>query len=331
MQSSNTENIIVKVLSESNMEGMILQTPNSLGRYANIEFVFDDRIECDYVVVINQVLEKTVVYCDPQNVWALMMEPSIDGFFDFTRYGHNQYGKVFTTNKQNADSKYVQSHIMTPWHTGRSYDTLLNHELGKKEKMMSCVSSNKSFLPGHKKRIDFVNKLKEADLGIDFYGRGTNPIEDKWQALYPYKFSLAIENSSSPDYWTEKLSDCFMAYTIPIYYGCTNIDNYFPPGSVLKIDINNPAYSIKVIKEAVQNNYYEKNFDALIEARNRYLSEYHFFPCLVNHILKDIQSSNNKSGQKQAVCIQPMKRSLFHRFKSFYQRLNSNLQKTEIN
>ena len=149
MQSSNTENIIVKVLSESNMEGMILQTPNSLGRYANIEFVFDDRIECDYVVVINQVLEKTVVYCDPQNVWALMMEPSIDGFFDFTRYGHNQYGKVFTTNKQNADSKYVQSHIMTPWHTGRSYDTLLNHELGKKEKMMSCVSSNKSFLPGH--------------------------------------------------------------------------------------------------------------------------------------------------------------------------------------
>jgi hypothetical protein len=205
-------------------------------------------------VVINQVLEKTDVYCDPQNVWALMMEPSIDGFFDFTRYGHEQYGKVFTTNKLNPDSKYVQSHNMTPWYTGKSYDTLLNHEVGKKEKMISCVSSNKSFLPGHKKRIDFVNKLKEADLGIDFYGRGTNPIEDKWLALYPYKFSLAIENSSSPDYWTEKLSDCLMAYTIPIYYGCTNIDKYFPPGSVLKIDINNPAHSIKVIKEA----HYEK-------------------------------------------------------------------------
>ena len=29
-------------------------------------------------------------------------------------------------------------------------------------------------------------------------------------------------------YWTEKLSDAFLARTIPIYIGCDNIRDYFP-------------------------------------------------------------------------------------------------------
>ena len=40
-------------------------------------------------------------------------------------------------------------------------------------------------------------------------------------------FHIAIENTSIKDYFSEKLLDCFQSKTVPIYYGCTNIGDYF--------------------------------------------------------------------------------------------------------
>jgi hypothetical protein len=305
MTGNTSKKIIVKVLSVVNLPYLLEQSPKGEGIYGDVQFVFDDRKECDYVVIKNRLIEKHDVICDPNNVWAIMMEPPIGGFFDFTLFGHDQYAKVFRTINDNADPKYIKSHIMTYWYMHIDYDTVIDHKVGDKAKMISCVSSNKSFLPGHKKRLNFVKQLIDADLGIDYYGRGINPIENKWDALYPYKFSIAIENSSMPDYWTEKISDCFMAYTIPIYYGCTNIDEYFPAGSFLKIDINDIAGSIKKIKEAISGDYYEKNFNALIEARNLYLTKYHLFPCVADLINKDMQVRKNEINNPRVISLLP--------------------------
>ena len=40
-------------------------------------------------------------------------------------------------------------------------------------------------------------------------------------------FHVAIENTSIHNYFSEKLLDCFQTKTVPIYYGCRNIDKYF--------------------------------------------------------------------------------------------------------
>lgn len=312
--TDNTSNkIIVKVLSVVNLPYLLTQSPKGEGIYGDIQFVFDDRKECDYVIIKNRLIEKHDVICDPNNVWAIMMEPPIGGFFDFTLFGHDQYAKVFRTINDNADPKYIKSHIMTYWYMHIDYDSVIDHKVGEKAKMISCVSSNKSFLPGHKKRLNFVKQLIEAELGIDFYGRGINHIENKWDALYPYKFSIAIENSSMPDYWTEKISDCFMAYTIPIYYGCTNIDEYFPAGSFLKIDLNDPAGSIKKIKEAINGNYYEKNFNALIEARNLYLTKYHFFPCIADLINNDRKLRTSEMNNPRLITLLPYRQTFLRK------------------
>lgn len=316
MEKTASINIIVKVLSVYNMKNLLAQSPNSEGIYGNIQFVFDDRKECDYVIIKNRLIEQHDVICNPENVWAIMMEPAIRGFFDFTLFGHNQYAKVFSSGTYSNSSKYVKSHIMTYWHLQKNYDTLINHKIGDKAKNISCVASTKSFLPGHKKRLSFVNQLIEQELGIDFYGRGRNPIDDKWDALYPYKFSIAVENSSLPDYWTEKISDCFMAYTIPIYYGCTNIDAYFPKGSFIKIDINDIPGTTKKIKEAISGDYYENNFNALIEARNLYLTRYHLFPCIANHINEDQRKRKHETTHSTPISLlpyrQPFLRKIFN-------------------
>ena len=49
------------------------------------------------------------------------------------------------------------------------------------------------------------------------FGRGYDPIEFKIDGLKDYRFSVVIENCKR-DYWfTEKLIDCFVTGTIPIY------------------------------------------------------------------------------------------------------------------
>ncbi len=57
-------------------------------------------------------------------------------------------------------------------------------------------------------------------------------VQDKYSVLAQYKFSICFENVYHPvwsrGYISEKLLDCFMAETVPIYLGCYNIEEYVP-------------------------------------------------------------------------------------------------------
>ena len=42
-----------------------------------------------------------------------------------------------------------------------------------------------------------------------------------------FQFSIVVENTSETNYFSEKLLDCLLMKTIPIYYGCPNISDFF--------------------------------------------------------------------------------------------------------
>jgi hypothetical protein len=54
------------------------------------------------------------------------------------------------------------------------------------------------------------------------------PCDDKVDTLSGYKFSICFENTSYPGYVTEKIIDCLVAGTIPIYIGAPDIDDFVP-------------------------------------------------------------------------------------------------------
>lgn len=51
--------------------------------------------------------------------------------------------------------------------------------------------------------------------------------------LFDSQFHIAIENTSIDHYFSEKLLDCFQTKTVPIYYGCTNLQMYFNLDGIL--------------------------------------------------------------------------------------------------
>lgn len=74
-------------------------------------------------------------------------------------------------------------------------------------------------------------------LDVHSYGKAMNnrafPAPDdgfpaKRRLLGQYKFSLAFENSSCPDYVTEKFYDPLVAGSVPVYLGAPNIDHFAP-------------------------------------------------------------------------------------------------------
>lgn len=101
-------------------------------------------------------------------------------------------------------------------------------DVSAKKFEVSFLTSSKNMFPGHALRQEIYNKLPKQVGGIKTWKHKSPPIvQDKREVLEPYMFSIAPENSRHNGYYTEKIIDCFVAKTIPVYWGCPNIDEYF--------------------------------------------------------------------------------------------------------
>mgnify|MGYP003851630515 CR=1 FL=1 len=159
-----------------------------------------------------------------------------------------------------------------------------------KDKLLSMVVSNKKGTKGHLWRIESALAIKKYfGENIDMFGFGWNPIEDKRDALDSYQYSIVIENEAIENYWTEKLSDTILAYTVPIYFGASNVQKYF------KAEVKNNNYGvteneiIKIIKENIEK---PKNSEDLYSLRHQIMYEHNIFYSIVNMIEKGCFRSN---------------------------------------
>lgn len=269
--------MLVQIIKDWNYPDIFRQTPKNKGEWNGIRFTTEEVNKCDAVIVLNKVPRRLNVTCPVANIWAVMQEPYIPGIFKWMVEGHDQFHKIFTHHIFSENKEYIPYFPMLPWHVNKSYDELIQMKVPKKNKTISWITSNKTLFPGHKQRIEFLEFINQSDLKIDIFGKGIAFIEDKWDGLAPYKYSLAIENSSSTNYWTEKISDCFLSYTLPIYYGCENLEDYFPKDSFIRIDITNPKQAVKIIQDALEHDEWEKRLGAIKEAREMVLNKYNFF------------------------------------------------------
>lgn len=261
---------------------ILRQTPKSSGKWRNYQFIIDDNLkECDFWIIYSDYeLKEETVRCNPANVIFMPAE----GYHTSPRFAQDfldQFGAIITVQRELKHRNIIYNHNANPWYVGKTYDELNTIKAAKKTKLISVISSDKASTQGHRKRLDFVQKLKEHfGSQIHIYGRGTRDFEDKWDVLAPYKYSIAIENDNQEDWVTEKFFDCLLAYTFPIYYGCPNLEKYVPGDSFQRIDINDFESSVQIIEDLLARDIYSQKTKAIAKGRNLALNKENLFPLL---------------------------------------------------
>jgi hypothetical protein len=100
---------------------------------------------------------------------------------------------------------------------------------------VSFLTSSKKQSPGHILRHEIFDRLPSRINNLEVFKHKSPPIvPDKRTILEPYMFSIVPENSRHSGYYTEKIVDCFIAKTIPVYWGCTDIAKYFNPRGIVE-------------------------------------------------------------------------------------------------
>ena len=198
---------------------------------------------------------------------ALLVEPE-----EFDRlYGLNSYANTKIVEKYydyilTYDGKMLEGDLSDKtrfYPYGGCWIKPNDYKVYDKTKSLSMISSTKNITTGHKLRLSIMDECK--DLISDMYGRDTNPIDYKLEALKDYKFSIVVESSKKNYYFTEKIIDCFMTGTIPIYWGCPAIADYFNIDGILTFDTID---ELKDILELDLDKEYEKRKDSIVKNFN---------------------------------------------------------------
>lgn len=184
---------------------------------------------------------------DLTKIGWLLESPDITATsYRWLSYNNNKFDFVLTHNKELLDRD--ENFKFCP--TGGCWIKPDDQKIYNKTKIISIIASAKRQTHGHILRhqsiLEFRNKL-------DVYGRGYNPIDYKLDALRDYAFSLTIENTKKDYYFTEKLIDCFMTGTVPIYWGCPSIGNFFNTDGMIIFDTISDLE--KILKEISIDKY----------------------------------------------------------------------------
>jgi hypothetical protein len=261
-------------------------TPNNDGIIEGFKFYINSDIKkCDYWIVRGTIQSNfALVRCLSDQVIFLLDEA----------YEAAEYPELFLKQfdliigpKNVIHHSYYKHHEMYPWlFKNVSFTKLLTSNITNKHKDLCIIASDATWLQGHRNRFAFVNKMiGHFKDKIDVYGRGFNTFDCKYEILKNYKYSICIENSNLPDYFTEKINECYLAECMPIYFGCTNIGDYYDIDSMVSIDISNFQNAISKIENAIQSNLWEQNLEKIRLMKIKYLEQFHLPIGLVN-ILK---------------------------------------------
>jgi hypothetical protein len=221
-----------------------------------------------------------------ENYLWLIEPPVINGenYSKVTEISH-KFKKVFSYNysiKDRIDNFEFIPHCGT-W--------LRNEDIGlhNKDKNISNIYSDKQWNAGHRLRHNFSNLLIEKNVNVDHYGSGSNnPIDFKINGLKDYRFSIVIENSVENDYFTEKIIDCFLSGTIPIYWGTKNIGNYFDENGIVMLpNIDEWGFNLDSAIDLINSldiNYYNERLSSVTKNFNTAQKYIHPENFILNHI-----------------------------------------------
>lgn len=186
--------------------------------------------------------------------------------FDKHKHLSAEFDKIFTHSSKLLDS--LPNAVFFP--AGNAWVENNDTEVyNKKTKLVSMICSKKVITDFHKLRVQIARKLKQENL-CDLFGNldGGPRFEKKEDTLLDYRFQVVVENDVLDFYFTEKILDCFLSFTIPVYIGALKIGQFFNLDGIIQIDPKDYDRVDEIVKQLTPE-YYIEHLDAVKDNYNR--------------------------------------------------------------
>lgn len=173
---------------------------------------------------------------------AWLVEPiSIHGhIYNWIVRNHNNFKEVWTHDDEIL--KIVPNAKFVP--TGGAWVDLSDHKIWDKTELCSFIASNKNWTVGHQLR-QHIRAILPSN--IPQFGKGYKEIKEKSEALNKFAYSITVENIQRDTYYTEKIIDCFLTGTIPIYWGTKKVNNFFDENGIIHFN------TVEELQTIIQN------------------------------------------------------------------------------
>lgn len=191
---------------------------------------------------------------DAKKIFCHVNEPStsrwVESRDNIIKY-HSYYDKIVTSNPEvlnNCNNAVFMPYGTTWLNKSDHHADSLGHfteELGilTKNLSLSMICNSLHGKSGYNLRHVIYSNHNNIKIPKNFYSSTRFPIgglellpDDNKIHLFSSMYSIAIESSSEINYFTEKLIDCLITKTIPVYWGCPNIHEFFDTSYWIKVE-----------------------------------------------------------------------------------------------
>lgn len=181
-------------------------------------------------------------------------------------------------------------------------------DVDAKKFAVSFLTSSKNAAKGHILRHEIFDDLPASIGNLGVWKHKSPPIvPDKRTILEPYMFSIVPENSQHSGYYTEKIIDCFIAKTIPVYWGCPDIGKYFNLDGILQFE---NLYELKAKLSLLTPDFYNNRREVIEENFNRAMQGVHQWDLIENAITNGIAKKKEMKTATTPAYTAPRKRIL---------------------
>jgi hypothetical protein len=208
------------------------------------------------------ITDRSILAKNPYNFLFILEPNEFFGYHDFARQHAHLFSAIFTWSKSildNVPNAY-------PFYFGAGNMDLVPRLELHTDKLyeMSFLCGNKQVLEGHHLRHRIYSSKSRFDIPTHFIY--TAPWENGKDRCWNSMFHVAVENSKHHNYFTEKIVEAFITKTIPLYWGCPNIGDFFNLDGIVIFE--NEADLIEKSKMLTPE-FYKEREEVILENREK--------------------------------------------------------------
>lgn len=154
----------------------------------------------------------------------------------------------------------------------------------KKDKNISLLSSDKEMCELHKVRKRLARYCRNNGLADVMGTIDKGAYVGIEESLKRYRYSIVMENELSDYFFTERITSCFAAQTIPIYLGAGKISEFFNMDGIITIAMKD-LERIEAILKTCTKEEYERRIPAILDNFERVQSYFNMQDYLYERLL----------------------------------------------